>query len=291
MINYTYLKPKDLSETFEMLADHGPKAELIAGGTDVMVYIKQSNTSPEVLISIRDMDELSYIKKDDDFHIGALTTHRMIETSHLAQKELTALHQGASQVGSIQIRNIATIGGNICNAAPSADTAAPLLIFDALLVLVSRRGERRVPLENFYLGPSETVKEWDEILTEIIIPGKLAKYGSAYCKHSRRNAMNLPIIGVAVGLDIKTDGTIRDAKIALTVAAPTPIRLPQVEEFLQGKQMNDGVLQEAGLLASSPECCSPRDSLRCEGWYREDMVRVLIPRVAKAAARNLGFSI
>jgi len=286
MINYAYHKPTKLSEVFSLLAEHGRKAELIAGGTDVMVIIKQSNHSPETLISLRGIDELRYIQKNGDYHIGALTTHRMIELSDLVKTELTALNQGASQVGSIQVRNVATIGGNICNAAPSADTAAPLMILDAKLALKSNRGERLVAMQDFFVGPSETVKEWDEILTEIIIPKQMASFGTAYRKHSRRKAMNLPIIGVAVGLSLSTDAIIQDARIALTVAAPTPIRVPQVEEFLRGKALTDELLKEAGEMASSPDCCSPRDSMRCEGWYREDMVRILIPRVAKEAAMN-----
>jgi len=286
MIAYDYFKPKDLAETFKLLDQHGRKAELIAGGTDVMVVVKQSNRSPEILISLRGIEELRYINKNDGYHIGSLTTHRMIEKSTLMQTELAALNQGASQVGSVQVRNVATIGGNICNAAPSADTAAPLMIMDAVVTLKSKQGDRQVPIQDFFVGPSETVKEWDEILTEITIPEHMGAYGSAYCKHARRKAMNLPIIGVAVALSLGTDEIIGDARIALTVAAPTPIRIDEAEDFLRGKPLTDDILKEAGLIASSPECCSPRDSLRCEGWYREDMVRVLIPRVAKEAAIN-----
>jgi carbon-monoxide dehydrogenase medium subunit len=286
MIDYTYYKPKDLAETFRLLDRHGRKAEIIAGGTDVMVVIKQSNRSPEILISLRGVEELRYIHKNRDYHIGALTTHRMIEKSALMKNELTALNQGASQVGSVQVRNVATIGGNICNAAPSADTASPLMILDASLVLKSSESERQVPIEEFFVGPSETVKAWNEILTEIIIPEEMGGYGTAYCKHARRKAMNLPIVGVSVGLSLEKNETIRDARIALTVVAPTPIRIREAEDFLRGKSLTDEILKEAGLIASSPECCSPRDSLRCEGWYREDMVRVLIPRVAKEAAMN-----
>lgn len=286
MIDYTYYKPKDLAETFALLDQHGRKAEIIAGGTDVMVVIKQSNRSPEILISLRGVEELRYIHKNHDYHIGALATHRMIEKSALMKNELTALNQGASQVGSVQVRNVATIGGNVCNAAPSADTASPLMILDASLVLKSSKSERQVPIEEFFVGPSETVKAWDEILTEIIIPEEMGRYGTSYCKHARRKAMNLPIVGVSVGLSLERDETIRDARIALTVVAPTPIRIREAEDFLRGKSLTEEVLKEAGLIASSPECCSPRDSLRCEGWYREDMVRVLIPRVAKEAAMN-----
>ena len=123
MIDYDYLKPTSLEEVFDLMKKYGSRAELVAGGTDVMVFIKQSNHSPEVLISLRGLTDLCYIRKNNGYHIGALATHRMLEVSELARTELAALQQGAAQVGSVQLRNVATVGGNICNAAPSADTA------------------------------------------------------------------------------------------------------------------------------------------------------------------------
>jgi len=282
MIDYDYLKPTSLDEVFELMKTYGSKAELVAGGTDVMVFIKQGNRSPEVLISLRGVTDLSYIRKNGGYHIGALATHRMLEQSPLVKEELTALYQGASQVGSVQVRNMGTLGGNICNAAPSADTAAPLLVLDAVAVLQSPEGQRRVPIEEFFIGPSETVKKDDEVLVEIEIPEKMGRFKTAYCKHARRQAMTLPIIGVSVGVRLEKD-VIADARIGLTVAAPTPIRVRQAEDFLKGKPFEEKVLLEAGEIASSPECCMPRDSLRCEGWYREEMVKTLIPRVAMAA--------
>jgi carbon-monoxide dehydrogenase medium subunit len=282
MIDYTYLKPTSLDEVLDLKKKYGPRAQLVAGGTDVMVFIKQGNRSPEVLISLRGLTDLCYIRKNEDYHIGALATHRMLEQSQLAKRELTALHQGASQVGSVQVRNMGTLGGNICNAAPSADTAAPLLVLDAVAVLQSADGQRKVPMEAFFIGPSETEKKEDEVLVEIEIPQTMGRFKTAYCKHARRQAMTLPIIGVSVGIMLDKD-VITDARIALTVAAPTPIRVHQAEDYLKGKLFEERVLQEAGQIASSPECCMPRDSLRCEGWYREEMVRTLIPRVARAA--------
>jgi CO/xanthine dehydrogenase FAD-binding subunit len=239
------------------------------------------------LISLRGLKELRYIRKNGDYHIGGLTTHRMLEESALTKAELSALHQGASQVGSVQIRNVATIGGNICNAAPSADTAGPLMILDTMVILEGPEGKRRVPITEFFIGPSETVKKDDEVLIEFEIPERMGAFGTAYRKHARRKAMNLPVIGVSVGILLSENETIADARIALTVAAPTPIRIYQAEAYLKGKPLTDEVLKEAGQIASSPECCSPRDSLRCEGWYREDMVRVLIPRVAREAAERI----
>ena len=235
MIDYDYLKPASLKEVIELLKEYGKRAALIAGGTDVMVYIKQSNVAPDVLISLRGIEELRYIRKNGDYHIGALTTHRMLEESELTRKELSALHQGASQVGSVQVRNVGTIGGNICNAAPSADTAGPLMILDTIVILEGPQGRRRVPIQEFFVGPSETVKADDEVLVEFEIPERMGGFGTSYCKHSRRKALNLPIIGVSVGIRLSADQSIAEARIALTVAAPTPIRglIQHTDDFLR----------------------------------------------------------
>ncbi len=287
IVDYEYKQPHSLEEVFTLLDNFGSRARMIAGGTDVLIEIKHGKIAPEVLISLRGLEDLQYIRKDDGYHIGALATHAMLEHSNLVTTELAALQQGAAQVGSVQLRNVATIGGNICNAAPSADTAAPLLALDAVVVLQGPQGRREIPVAEFFTGPSATQRKADEVLVEVHIPAAMESYGSAYWKHSRRKALNLPIIGVAAAVRLAGDDTVEDAKIGLTVVAPTPIRALPAEEYLQGKALTDEVLQQAGELASSPECCMPRDSLRCEGWYREEMVRVLIPRVIKMAAEQI----
>jgi carbon-monoxide dehydrogenase medium subunit len=287
IVDYDYKQPQSLEEVFALLGTFGAKARMIAGGTDVLIEIKHGKINPEVLISLRGLKTLRYIRKKDGYRIGALSTHAMLEHSDLAKTELAALQQGAAQVGSVQLRNVATIGGNICNAAPSADTAAPLLALDASVVLEGPDGRREIPMADFFTGPSKTLKRNDEILVEIRIPEKMQFYGSAYWKHSRRRALNLPMVGVAAAVRFAADKTVKDAKIGLTVVAPIPIRATPAEEYLKGKPLSDEVLRKAGELASSPECCTPRDSLRCEGWYREEMIRVLIPRVVKMAGDQL----
>ncbi len=285
MIDYDYLKPKSLDEVFSFLESYGDKAVLIAGGTDVMVNIRNRKIAPEALISLRGLEELAYIKKNDDaYRIGGLTTHRMLETSPLVRDELSALYDGASQVGSVQIRNVATVGGNICNAAPSADTAAPLLALDATAVLKGPKGSRRVPLTEFFTGPSQTVRAGDEVLVEFEIPVAMGGFGSAYHKHSRRKAMDLPILGVAVAIKLNGD-TIGDARIALSVAAPTPIRATEAETFLKGKPFRDDTLAEAGKIAAGE--ASPRDSLRGQAWYRREVIETFVPRMAAKAAERL----
>ncbi len=284
MIDYDYLKPKNLQEVFSLLETYGERAALIAGGTDVMVSIRSRKIAPEVLISLRGLEEFSYINKSDAYHIGALTTHRMLETSPMVQNELSALYDGASQVGSVQIRNVATVGGNICNAAPSADTAGPLLALDATAVLQGPEGIRKVPLAEFFTGPSQTVKKPDEVLVEFEIPVEMGEFGSAYHKHSRRKAMDLPILGVAVSL--KLDGQrIADVRIALSVAAPTPLRARKAEEYLRGKELDERSLNEGGKIAAQE--ASPRDSLRGKAWYRKEMIETFVPRMALRALERL----
>jgi len=288
MIDYDYIKAESLEEVLRLLKQYGRRATLIAGGTDVMVQIRNTKKAPNVLISIRGLKELAYIRKNKGYHIGALTSHRMLEQSDLVRRELSALNDAASWIGSVQIRNVATIGGNICNAAPSADTAGPLLVLDATVVLEGPEGRRTVPMTEFFTGTYRTARKKDEVLIEVHIPEEIKSFGSAYWKHSRRKAMELPLLGVSVALKLSKHKQIADARIALTVAAPTPVRAYKAEEFLKGKPFNDDVLKEAGRIASSKECCSPRDSLRCEAWYREEMIEVFVPRMAKLAAKRIG---
>lgn len=287
MIDYDYKIPTSLREAIGLLKEYGNNAALIAGGTDVMVKVRNTRNAPGVLISLRRLNDLRYIQKKHGYHIGALTTHRMLEQSDLVKSELSALHDAASRLGSVQIRNVATLGGNICNAAPSADTAGPLLVLGATAVLEGPKGRRSVPLTEFFTGTYQTVRQPDEVLAEFNIPEEMGRFGSAYWKHTRRKAMELPLIGIAVAMRLSEDrGKILDARIALSVAAPTPIRASLAEEFLKGKPFNDEVLQEAGRIASSKDCCSIRTSLRCEAWYREEMVRVFVPRMAKLAVER-----
>lgn len=290
MREFDYVMPTSLDEAIGLLKKHGGNAALIAGGTDVMVKIRNTRKAPGLLVSLRRLNDLNYIRKESGYHVGAMTTHRMLEQSSLVQSELSALHDASSCVGSVQIRNVGTLGGNLCNAAPSADTAAPLLVLDATAVLEGPEGRRRVPLTGFFTGTYKTVLEPDEILVEISIPDEMSRFGSAYWKHTRRKAMELPIIGIAVAIKLSPDqAEIVDSRIALTVAAPTPVRAYSAEDFMKGKPFSDDVLREAGRIASSKDCCSIRTSIRCEAWYREEMVRVFVPRMARLAAERITY--
>ncbi len=303
MKRFHYLKPHSIDEALALLNQYGNRAGLIAGGTDVIVMIKQKKMAPEVLISLQGIPGLDQIEFNGGLRIGPMVTHRAIEKSEMIRKQFPALTDAADVLGSVQIRNVATIGGNIVTAAPSADTAAPLLALGAQVKLKSAKGKRTIPTEQFFTGPGETVLQKDEILTEILIPHPLPNTGSAYWKHQRRGALDLPILGVAVllSLDKATvacsdllctaspistvlhslegeEVVCKEVRIALGVAAPTPMRATKAENLLRGKKISDELLDEVAEAAAKE--AQPRDSIRGEAWYRRDMIRVLVKRMA-----------
>jgi carbon-monoxide dehydrogenase medium subunit len=268
-----------------------------------MVMIKKKTISPDVLVSLRDVSGLDQIEYDGDLRIGAMVTHRTIEKSERIRKEFSALADAVDVLGSIQIRNVGTIGGNICTAAPSADTAPALLVLGAEVQIKSHQGERIVPIAQFFKGPGETVLKEGEVVTELVIPKPLPHTGSAYWKHSRRLALDLPILGVSVLLSLdkgtlsrpdifdtsfpilsilhtleKDELVCQEARIALGVAAPTPIRVVKTENLLRGRKISDELLDEVAEAAA--EEAQPRDSLRGEAWYRRDMIKVFVKRMA-----------
>jgi len=303
MKKFDYFKPKTLDEALALLAQHGEKAKLIAGGTDVIVMVKQKTMAPDVLISLQGIPGLDRIQYNGSLSIGPMVTHRAIEKSEVIQKNFSALADAVDYLGSVQIRNVATIGGNICTAAPSADTATPLLVLGTQVKIKSVKGERTLPIEDFFKGPGETALKTGEIVQELLIPKLLPNTGSAYHKLQRRLALDLPILGVSVLLSLDKNrvtcsdmlctaspiSTIlhqmeedeiicREVRIALGVAAPTPMRALKAEALLRGKKLSDERLEEAAQMASQE--AQPRDTLRGEAWYRKDMIRVLVKRMA-----------
>jgi len=303
MKKFDYFKPKTLEEALRLLAQHGEKAKLIAGGTDVIVMIKQKAMAPDVLISLQGIPGLDRIQYNGSLSLGPMVTHRAIEKSAVIRENFSALADAVDDLGSIQIRNVATLGGNLCTAAPSADTATPLLVLGTQVKIKSAKEERTLPIEEFFKGPGETALKTGEMVKELSIPKPLPNTGSAYYKLQRRLALDLPILGVSVLLSLDKDKVTcsdllctaspistllhkmeedeilcREVRIALGVAAPTPMRALKAEALLRGKTLSDELLEEAANTASQE--AQPRDTLRGEAWYRRDMVRVLVKRMA-----------
>jgi carbon-monoxide dehydrogenase medium subunit len=278
-----YLRPKSMDEAISLNQRYGEKARYIAGGTDVIVKIKERQIRPEYLISLRGipgLDQITY--EEGELRIGALVTHRALELSAVIRKHFPILTDAVGNIGSVQIRNVATIGGNIVNAVPSADGATPLIALGAKIRLAGPKGERTMVLEDFFTGPGQTVLRQGEILREFIVPRLPPRTGGAYWKHMRRAAMELPILGVSVLLSLAEDmQTCEEARIGLGVMAPTPMRAKKAEAVLRGKKLSADILEEAGKVAASES--KPRDTARGEAWYRREMVEVLIPRLGRIA--------
>jgi len=285
MRKFNYLVPKTLDEAVSLNLSYGDRARYVAGGTDVLVKIKEGKLTPDYLISLKHIiaqDRPFLDHETGELFIGAFLTHRSIETSSMIRKNYPILHDAVSNIGSVQIRNVATIGGNLVNAVPSADGAIPLITLDAKAHIYGTKGKRTADLRRFFLGPGQCDLDSGEILTELVVPPPAPRTGGAYVKHGRRSAMELPMLGAGVLLSLEEDLlTCAKARICLGVAAPTPLRCLEAEKFLVGKAVDENSLVEAGKIAAQES--KVRDSIRGVAWYRREMVGVLVKRMGKKA--------
>ena len=275
---FEYFEPSNLSEAVSLLDKYGEEAKILAGGTDLLVWMKEGARSPKYVINIKHIQGVRHIHfgEAEGLRIGALTTVREIETADIIKVKFSGLHQAAKALASIQVRNLATIGGNLSTASPAAELAPPLLALGARVKLRGLRGERVLPLEEFFQGPGSTAID-REILTEIVVPPPESKSFSLYKSISRRNAVDLAIVGVAVAGRIDSSaGEWRTVKIALGAVAPTPMRALMAEKVLAGKKVEAGAIAEAARTAS--EEARPITDLRASAWYRKEMVTVLVRR-------------
>jgi CO/xanthine dehydrogenase FAD-binding subunit len=240
MTELKYLIPRSLKETLVLISEYKGKARLIAGGTDLLAKMKRGVETPEVLINIREVQDLSYIKYDivNGLRIGALTPLSDIENSPAIRNKFSVLSQTASMMASPNVRAQASIGGNLCNAAPSADTAPALIVLGAKVNISGVEGNRIVPVEDFFAGPGKTVLKRGELLSEIQIPDMPPQSGAVYLKQKRREGSDLAVVGVAVLITMDTsvcgqsgpynvnrlDVRVGDIRIAMGAVAPIPLR-------------------------------------------------------------------
>ncbi len=284
---FEYYTPKTIDEACSLLSQYKEKAKVIAGGTDLLVQMKRKEGPPKYLINLKSIPDRDYITYDEKegLKIGAQATIRSIETSSLVRERFDILAQAAGHLGTLQVRNRATIVGNLCNAAPSAEMAPPLIALGARIKLKSTGGERIVPVEDFVTGPGQIVLKPDELVTEIQVPALPPHSGGAYMRHSIRKALDLPLVGVGVVITMD-GGVFADVKIALGAVAPTPIRARKAEDVLKGNKPGDELLEKAGLTAS--EEASPRDSMRGSSEYKKKIISVLVVRAIKQASTTIG---
>ena len=285
---FEYFTPASATEAFNLMARYGDTGRFIAGGTDLLIAMKKREVAPGHLISLSGIASLQGIIFDEKggLAIGALTTLAEIERADIVKKQFLPLWDAVNVMASTQVKNLATIGGNLCSAVPSADTAPPLIAMNATLKLIGPAGERSIPVEDFFTGPRETIRRPDEILASIIIPKLAAVSSGCYLKLMRRNAMDLALVGVAACLRLDADKKVcKEARIALGAVAPTPIRVLEVEALLINKAVDEKVISEAARIAGMQ--CRPITDIRASLEYRCSMVEILTKRAVMEALRRI----
>jgi CO/xanthine dehydrogenase FAD-binding subunit len=282
--DFEYHAPRTLDEALALLAQHRENARVLAGGTDLVLQLTDRVVAPDHVIDIKNVSELTRfdLAPDGALTMGAATPFRKLEASPEIRDRFPGLAEAATEVGSWQIRNLGTVGGNLCTASPSAEIAPILLALDAEAEIVGQRGRRTVPISQFHTGVRRTVLEPDELLLEIRIPAPGERSGSHYIKLKQREKMDLAFVGVAAVVDMEPgDGVVRSARIALGAVAPTPIRVSEAEQRLAGQRLTDDLLAEAGRLAA--EASRPISDVRASAEYRREMVSVLTRRTLRQA--------
>jgi len=276
-MRFNYLEPATIEEAVSLLGKYDGKAKVVAGGTDLMVQIRDKLIAPEYVVDIGYVSGLDCIDYDEaqGLRIGALTTIRTIEKSGKIFQVYPAISQAAGLLGSMAIRNVATIGGNLCNAAPSADTAPALIGLSAKGKIIGPDGEKLVSLEEFFTGPGCIVCEPGELLVEVQVPVPPPGTKGVYLKHGR-SAIDLATVGVAVIMTLEPGVVCRDVKIVLGAVAPTPMRAKKAEEILRGKKVEPALIEKSAQVAADE--ARPITDVRASAEYRKEMVKVYTRR-------------
>ncbi len=278
-------QPTSAHELLALLSEHGARASLLAGGTDLLVEIKEAIRAPDVVIDAKRVPGLAALtfSPGAGLRIGALVTARQVETTAEIKANYRGLWQAVTDLGSIQVRTRATIAGNVCRASPSADTIPPLMADDATITLLSAGGERSLPIEAFFTGPGKTVLGSGEIVTGFSVPAPAVGTGKCYIKHGRRKAMELATVGVAVTL-VSSGGVCSSIRIALGAVAPTAIRAREAEAAITGRPIDTASIAKcAGIAAGEAR---PISNIRGSADYRRRMVEELTARAIATALEN-----
>jgi len=280
-----YVAPRSLEEAAEILRSG---ASVLAGGTDIMPQMRAGRLQFQpVLMNVRHVAELKGITEERDIvRIGALATITELLESALVRQRLSLVWQACDHFASDQIRNAATVGGNLCNASPAGDTLIPLLALDARVVLAAKQNGtlqvRRVPLSAFFLGPGRTCRAPSELLTAVEVPLPAPGFAGEFYKHGSRPALDIAAISIAVGAR-PDGGVLRDVRIAFGAVAPTPIRAPRAEAALEGRAAEAATLEAA--VQAALEEIRPISDVRASDWYRRELVRNMLQRVLSHVCR------
>ena len=282
MRRFELLLPESVEDCLRILAQRGPETKLLAGGTDLLPQLKNGLLKPARVVDLSGVARLRAIESANGqgLRIGAAVTARTLELDRAVRARYLSLAESGALVGSVQVRNLATLGGNLCNAAPSADMAPPLLALDAEAVIVGPKGERRVPIETFFTGVRKTVLAPDELLIELSVPATGAHSGGNYLRHTPRRELDIAVVGVASQLTL-ANGVCTKARIALAAVAPVPVRATAAERALEGQAVTPDRIARAAELAI--EAARPISDQRGSAEFRRHLVRVLTRRTLTTA--------
>jgi carbon-monoxide dehydrogenase medium subunit len=279
---FEFHEPTSIEQACDLLARHGKQAAVLAGGTALLVDIRHGELQPRHVVSLWKIPGLDVFRANGDLEIGALQTVRALGNS-VDRPVLAGLREAAGQLGSWQIQNMATVGGNICKASPGADLVPPLLCLDARLDMQSAHQRRDIPLDGFLIGPDQTAIDSGEILVKILVPPPPPRSGTAFLKIMRRQALDCSIVSVCSRITLEPDGlTCKEARIGLAAVAPNPFRAKRAEAALAGARLDDESLRQAAELARSE--ARPITDVRASAEYRSRLVAVLVERTLRLAA-------
>ena len=285
MIKFDYLEPTTLKKAFSLLEKHGDDARVIAGGTSLLIMMRQRLLTPKVVISlarIPKFDRIAYNQKDG-LRIGAGARHRDIELSPIVKRHYPLLHETFRKVAQPRIRNMGTVGGNLAAGDPLTDPGASLIALDADVVLTGSQGQRVLRLDEFFIDYYQTALNPGELLTEIHVPPP-ERLGWSHIKFTPRSVEDFATVGVALTLSAKND-VCEDVRIGLNSVASTIIHARRAEEAVRGKTITEAALREMGEVASTE--CDPMDDNRGSAEYKREMVKVLVRRAALEAFQRL----
>jgi carbon-monoxide dehydrogenase medium subunit len=278
--------PESLDDCLRLLAQRGPETKLLAGGTDLLPQMKNGVVIPKRVIDLSGVARVKILECDaKGLRIGSAVPARQVEQDTRVRDTYTAVAESAALLGSVQVRNLASVGGNICNAAPSADMAPPLIAMEAQAVIAGPKGERRVPLSDFFTGVRKTVVGPDELLVEIFVPAPGPHSGGCYIRHTPRRELDIAVVGVSSQVTI-ANGVCAKARIALAAVAPTPVRATAAEAALEGKPLTPELIERAADLAG--QSAKPISDQRGSAEFRRHLVRVLTRRTLTTALARAG---
>ena len=282
MRRFELVLPESVDECVKALAQGGPESKVLAGGTDLLPQMKNGVLKPARVIDLSGIARLRAIESGNGqgLRVGSAVTARTLELDRAVRERYLSLAESGALVGSVQVRNLATLGGNICNAAPSADMAPPLLALDAEAVIIGPKGERRVPIVAFFTGVRRTVLAPDEILVELVVPSPGAHSGGNYLRHTPRRELDIAVVGVASQLAL-ANGRCSKARIALAAVAPVPVRATAAEQALEGQAVTPDLIKRAADLAV--DAARPISDQRGSADFRRHLVRVLTRRTLTTA--------